>query len=268
MSRFLEDMALRSRRRLDEAKAELPPEGLEELLASAPKPRALGEFGRSFDVIAEVKPRSPSEGSFETRDPVATARAYQTGGAAMLSVLTEPDAFGGSLDELSRISAAAGVPVMAKDFLVDPYQVGQARLAGADGVLLIVRMLESRVVAAMLETASRLGMFCLVEAFDVDDMTRIGDFDLPGAEVLVGVNCRDLVTLEVRSERHRELASTLPEGMVTVAESGIESAADVERVTAAGYGSVLVGSALMRSAEPDVLVRSLIDAGRTSRVGS
>jgi indole-3-glycerol phosphate synthase len=267
MSRFLEDMALGSHRRLDEAKTALPPEGLEERLASGPKPRTLSGFGRSFDVIAELKPRSPSEGSFEIRDPVATARAYEAGGAAMLSVLTEPDAFGGSLDELTLISAAAAVPVMAKDFLVDPYQVGQARLAGADGVLIIVRMLESRVVAAMLETASRLGMFCLMEAFDVDDMTRISDFDLPGG-VLVGVNCRDLVTLEVRPERHRELASLLPEGVATVAESGIESETDVERVTAAGYGSVLVGSALMRSAEPDVLVRSLIDAGRTSRVGS
>lgn len=268
MSRFLEDMSARSWRRLEEAKGAVPSEALGETLESAPAPRPLGAFGRSFDVIAELKPRSPSEGSFESRDPVSTARAYEAGGAALLSVLTEPHAFGGSLDDLRAISAAAGVPVMAKDFLVDPYQVGQARAAGADGVLIIVRMLDDRTMAAMIETASSLGMFCLVEAFDADDLTRINDFDLPGSGVLVGVNCRDLVTLEVRPERHRELAPMLPEGIATVAESGIETVGDAERVAAAGYGSVLVGSALMRSDEPEGFVRSLRGAGRSSRVGS
>ncbi len=268
MSRFLEDMAVLSRRRLEEAKSALSSEALGEILESAPAPKALGGFGQSFDVIAELKPRSPAEGRFESRDPVAMARAYEAGGAAMLSVLTEPHAFGGSLDDLSLISAVSGVPVMAKDFLVDPYQVGQARAAGADGALIIVRMLEDETMAAMIETASSLGMFCLVEAFDADDLGRINDFDLPDSGVLVGVNCRDLITLEVRPERHRELARMLPEGIVTVAESGIESARDAERVAAAGYGSVLVGSALMRSDEPDGLVRSLRGAGRASRVGS
>lgn len=265
MSQFLEEMGARSRLRLEEAKHVLPAVALEEILEMAPAPRSLNGFGEPFDVIAEVKPRSPSEGLFPSRDPVATASAYRDGGAGMLSVLTEPSEFGGSLDQLSLIGAGSSIPVMAKDFLIDPYQVGQARIAGADGVLLIMRMLDDEAIVGMIETAAGMGMFCLVEAFDGADLERIGGLPLPESGILIGVNCRDLATLEVRPERHLELASHLPDGSIAVAESGIETPDDVERVAGAGYRSVLVGSALMRAEEPGDVVRSLLGAGRATR---
>jgi indole-3-glycerol phosphate synthase len=267
MSRFLEEMASRSIARLEDARGRVPAAALEESLGSASSPRPLGRFGLDFDVIAEVKPRSPSEGRFPRRDPVATASAYESGGAAMLSVLTEPSEFGGSLTALSRVSASSGIPVMAKDFLVDIYQVLQARVAGADGVLVIVRMLDDETMASILATAARLGMFCLLEAFDAADLSRIGELGATRPRVLAGVNCRDLVTLEVKPGRHLELAGLLPEGLVAVAESGIETGDDVERAAAAGYVAVLVGSALMRSDDPGALLGSLRAAGRASRVG-
>jgi len=262
LSAFLATMAERSRQRADEAARQRPLQALRDSVLSGPSPRPLRDFGATFDVIAEIKPRSPSEGSFPDRDPVVAAAGYQRGGAAMLSVLTEPTSFGGSLDNLRRVAAAVEIPVMAKDFLVDIYQVFEARQAGADGVLVIARILTDQTLAAMIDTASELGMFALAEAFDGDDLRRLSHALVGFDNVLVGVNCRDLGTLDIVPNRHEELAGQLPDGTVAVAESAIRAPDDVERVAGLGYRGVLVGSVLMRSDDPSRLVRTMVEAGR------
>jgi len=262
VSAFLDTMTERSRQRLEDAARVRPVAEVQLSALSTPPPRALGGFGRSFDLIAEIKPRSPSEGRFPERDPVATAIGYQTGLAAVLSVLTEPSSFGGSLDDLRSISASVDIPVMAKDFLVDPYQVYEAREAGADGVLLIARILSDEALVRMIAVAAQLGMFTLLEAFDADDLERMSSLARPGAATLIGVNCRDLDTLEIVPERHRDLAGHLPAGQVAVAESAMSGPGDVERVAGLGYHAALVGSALMRSEAPQELARSMVESGR------
>ncbi|HEX5695119.1 MAG TPA: indole-3-glycerol-phosphate synthase [Acidimicrobiia bacterium] len=262
MSDFLRAMADKSRMRADEA-ARLRPSGMiQELALAAPGPRPLGAFGAGFDLIAEIKPSSPSEGRFPERDPIVTAAGYRKGGAGMLSVLTEPSSFGGSLEVLRRVSVSTDLPVMAKDFLVDSYQVYEAREAGADGVLVIARILSDEMLQAMIEVVRELGIFALLEAFDEDDLIRLHQAAEGYTEVLIGVNCRDLDTLEIVPGRHQELAGLLPEGTVNVAESAMRSEEDIERVAALGYTAALVGSALMRSENATDLVRSMVAAGR------
>lgn len=261
MSRFLETMAQRSRDRVEGAARGLPVDELRGTALSAPGPRPLGGFGATFDLIAEVKPRSPSEGVFPECLP-GTAEGYERGGAAMISVLTEPSEFGGSLELLRTVSAMVAVPVMAKDFIVDPYQVYQARQSGADGILVIARILDDDAAAGILDSAAELGMFALLEAFDGVDLARLPALAAGRPDVLVGVNCRDLETLDIVPERHEELAGQLPPGPVAVAESAIGGPGDVERVASLGYGAALVGSALMRSGDATGLVRSMVDAGR------
>jgi len=265
LSAFLRSMAELSRRRVDAAARIRPFSDLEREVMSLSPVRSLGSFGEQFDLIAEIKPRSPSEGSFPVRDPVATAHGYVAGGAAVLSVLTEPSEFGGSLLDLERVSGAVDIPVMAKDFLVDRYQVCQARLAGADGVLVVVRILDDPTMVSLLDAAGGLGMFTLLEAFDLEDIRRITGIAAGVPNVLIGVNCRDLDSLSIVPNRHEELAGELPQGMVAVAESSIGGAADAERVARLGYRAALVGSALMRDDDAPALVGSLLSAAR--RIG-
>jgi len=157
---------------------------------------------------------------------------------------------------------------MRKDFLVDPYQVLEARAAGAGGVLLILRMLSPGTLAALIECARTHGLFVLLEAFDAHDLERMCELvtaDAGRSTLLAGLNCRDLTTLGVVPERLLELAPLLPHGVPHVAESGVTKAADARRLAAAGYGLILVGSALMRDADPAPLARELLDAGRDAR---
>jgi indole-3-glycerol phosphate synthase len=263
VSRFLDTMASRSRARADAARRSRSLQDLRRsvLSRSGRLPRPLVGFGASFDLIAEVKPRSPSEGAFPERDPASTAVGYARGGAAVISVLTEPSEFGGSLRMLSMVSEAVTVPVMAKDFLVDNYQVYEAREAGADGILVMARILTDEAMAEVLDAVAETGMFSLVEAFDRDDLERVSTLAAK-RDFLIGVNCRDLETLEIVPGRHAELAAHLPPARVAVAESAIADAADVERVASLGYGAALVGSTLMRSADATGLVREMVDAGR------
>jgi indole-3-glycerol phosphate synthase len=186
-------------------------------------------------------------------------------------VLTEPARFDGSLTHLTEAARALAphqVPAMRKDFLVDPYQVLEARAAGAGGVLLILRMLSPETLGALIECARSHELFVLLEAFDAHDLERMREViaaDAGRSALLAGVNCRDLATLEVVPERLLELAPLLPVGVPHVAESGVESAADARRLAAAGYGLILVGSALMRDQDPAALARALLEAGRTVR---
>lgn len=251
---------------------------------SAERATALGEIAAAeldravvplqldaFDIIAEIKDRSPAEGGLATanEDRADRARSYASGGAAAISVLTEPSKFDGSLEHLAEVVAAVpGTPVMRKDFLVDTVQILEARRAGASGVLLIATMLADAELRAMLDCAAEFGMFVLLESFDRDDLERSARLldnsaDQQRAEsgqLLFGVNARDLRTLHVDPARLAKLAPALPAGRC-VAESGLHEASDAAAVAELGYELALVGTALMRSNDPGALVAGMRVAG-------
>jgi len=224
-----------------------------------------------FDVIAEIKDRSPAEGKLAKSDSDRAARAqsYAAGGAAAISVLTEPSQFAGSLEHLEEVVAAVpGTPVMRKDFLVDPIQILEARGAGASGVLLITTMLADDELRKMLDCAAEHDMFVLLESFDADDLARANRLldnvenqeRAERGQLLVGVNTRNLRTLHVDPDRLRDLAPALPAARC-VAESGLRDADDAAAVAALGYRLALVGTALMRSDDPAALVAAMQSAG-------
>jgi indole-3-glycerol phosphate synthase len=230
-------------------------------------PLQLGDF----EVIAEIKGRSPAEGALAGDDLDRTERAqqYAQGGAAAISVLTEPSRFDGALEHLEEVVVAVpDTPVMRKDFLVEPVQVLEARRAGASGVLLITAMLSDTKLRAMLDAAFEHGMFVLLEAFDENDLARSNALlEIPveqdraaAGQLLVGVNTRNLRTLDVDGARLERLASLLPAARC-VAESGLTTAADAAAVAGWGYSLALVGSALMRSEDPGGLVSAMRAAG-------
>ncbi|GBC87541.1 Indole-3-glycerol phosphate synthase [bacterium HR12] len=205
-------------------------------------------------VIAEVKRSSPSAGPLaEDADAAALARRYEEAGAAAVSVLTEPRHFGGSLADLRAVHLAVSVPVLRKDFLVHPDQVLEARVGGADAVLLIVAALSRSELEAMLATARDLGLDALVE---VHTEAELETALRAGAEV-IGVNARDLETLEVDPEGALEILAQVPSDRVAVAESGISTRAQVEAALAAGARAVLVGEALVRAPDPGAVLREL-----------
>lgn len=224
-----------------------------------------------FDVIAEIKDRSPAEGELATAESnrVLQAQRYSTGGAAAISVLTEPSRFAGDLIHLEEVAAAVpGTPVMRKDFLVEPVQVREARKAGASGVLLIAAMLSDAKLREMLDVAWQHGMFVLLESFDEDDLARASNLldnkdDGERAEtgqLLIGVNTRNLRTLAVDRQRLQKLAPLLPSARC-VAESGLRDADDASRVASWGYRMALVGTALMRSDDPAALIAAMRKSG-------
>ena len=263
---LLHEMAETSRVRCEAIEPSRAAVRVAALARPAPPRLSLG----AFDLIAECKLRAPSAGRLAMpTDPAGEAarRAllYAEAGAAAVSVLTEPERFSGDLSHLEAAAAVCPVPVMRKDFLVDPIQVYEARLHGAGGVLLIVRMLEDEALGACLEAAAECGLFVLLEAFDERDLHRAGPFVAAwtGSEpLLVGVNSRDLVTLAVDAGRLERLASHLPAGAPGVAESGIDAAIEVGPLVRAGYRLALVGSALMRADDPADMVRAMLEEGR------
>ena len=296
-------MAHGSRERVREARKREPEGALLRRALETPRPPPLRL--REFDVIAELKYRSPAAGRLARAsfDGDRQVRAYAAAGAAAVSILTEPDEFRGSLDDLRRAAALLveyAVPAMRKDFLADPYQVFEARAAGAGGVLVIVTMLDDTEVADLLAAARECGLFVLLEGFDEYDLDRIGGLvtaggsvqpggspplggsTLPGDSVtpgssappggssppdrtappiLCGVNCRDLRDLEVSFARFRQLAPYLPPHLPAVAESGITGVGDIAAVARLGFRAALVGSALMRSADAAGEVTAMIGAG-------
>lgn len=193
-------------------------------------------------IIAEVKRASPSRGALaEIPDPAALARLYETGGASAISVLTEQHKFGGSLEDLAAVRAAVSVPVLRKDFIGDPYQVFEARAAGADMVLLIVAALDDATLSELYRLITDLGMCALVETHDATEVSRAIDL---GANV-IGVNARDLSTFELDQGLFGRLADQIPAGVIRVAESAVKSSEDVARYRADGADVVLVGEALV-----------------------
>jgi indole-3-glycerol phosphate synthase len=264
-------MSRSSHQRLREARERVPEAALRAAILSSAPPPKLRLAATGFDVIAELKLRSPSLGdlSAKTLDPVTRLEAYAEGGAAACSILTEPTRFDGELEHL-RLAADTllqyAVPVMRKDFLVDPYQVLEARAYGASGVLLIVRLAPRAQLVAMLDCAAEQGLFVLLEAFDADDLKVAGELarERRGREeqVLMGLNCRDLDTLQIDVGRFAALRAQMPAEWPCVAESGVASAEDVARVAALGYRVALVGTALMQRADPKHAVHELLVAGR------
>ncbi len=209
---------------------------------------------RESSVVAEVKRRSPSKGDLAPiPDPTTLAGSYAAGGAAMISVLTEERRFGGSLADLRAVRAAVDAPLLRKDFVVTDYQVLEARAAGADAVLLIVAALDDDTLRRLHEGARDLGMVVLVEVHDEAEAERAVALD---AE-LIGVNARNLKTLDVDPEAFARLAPHLPDDRVLVAESGIAGPADVEVYAALGARAVLVGEALVRGGDPEAAVRAM-----------
>jgi indole-3-glycerol phosphate synthase len=272
MSRFLDDMARSSTERVAHALRQESAADLEQRARASLPAAPLRWSGAGFDVIAELKLRSPAAGRLgdETQDWLGRVAAYAHGGAAAVSVLTEPSRFDGSLDHLRQaagVLAPLGVPAMRKDFLVDPYQVLEARAAGAGGVLVILRMLSREQAAQLLDVAAEHGMFVLLEAFDAADLESaralIAARTGPAHSILIGVNCRDLQSLDVVPERFAALAPHLPDGWPAVAESGVASADDARRMMQLGYRLALIGSALMSTDDPSTLLREIFEATRT-----
>jgi indole-3-glycerol phosphate synthase len=209
------------------------------------------------NVIAECKRRSPSRGVLRAEyDPVAIARGYVDAGAAAISVLTEPTFFDGSIEHLAAIRAAVDAPLLRKDFIVSEYQLLEAKAAGADAVLLIVAALRSSELASLLSSATTLGLDALVEAHDGDEVT----IALTAGARIVGVNNRNLRTLDVDIEASERLIGQIPEDVVAVSESGLRSAEDLVRLQALGYRAFLIGERFMVEADPGAALRDLLGA--------
>lgn len=237
---------------------------LEALAREAPSAPRFGSAlkGPQVGVIAEVKRRSPSKGWINPDiSAPRQAVAYEAGGAAAVSVLTEPEHFGGSIDDLVAVRKATTLPVLRKDFHVAPVQLVEAKAFGASAALLIVRALSPDQLARMADTALALDLECLVEVRDTEELERA----LSIAATVIGVNSRNLETLAIDSAAAEGLIRQIPGSAVAVAESGVAMKADVERVAAAGADAVLVGSAISAAADPSEAVRQLAGVRRSGR---
>jgi indole-3-glycerol phosphate synthase len=272
MSGFLDEMARSSAQRVAQAAQREPLGALERRARDTPAGPPLRLSPAGFDVIAELKLRSPAAGKLGDagHDWLARVAAYARGGAAAVSVLTEPSRFDGSLTHLEQAASVLkpfGIPAMRKDFIVDPYQVLEARASGAGGVLVILRMLPRERIGELLEVAARHDLFVLLEAFDAADLELARELldarrslkDM----LLVGVNCRDLQSLEVAQNRFEEMAARLPDGWPAIAESGVATGEDARRMRRLGYRLALIGTALMNRDDPAALLKEIFDETRT-----
>jgi indole-3-glycerol phosphate synthase len=258
MATILERIVASKREELEESRRRAPMQELERRLGDAPPVRdfrAALEKPPGIQLIAEVKRASPSAGEIRTDvDVLAVAAAYEGHGAACISVLTDGPYFHGSLEDLRRIRPAVGLPLLRKDFVLDEYQVMEARAAGADAVLLIAEILDDLALTGLIESVRRLGMEALVEFFAAENLPRV----LRAGANLIGINNRNLHTFQTSLEQTIALAREVPRQCLVVSESGIRTRADVERLEAAGAKAILVGETLMRSADAGAKVRELI----------
>ena len=232
--------------------------------ADAPRDFAGALVRDEVNVIAEIKKASPSAGVLRREfDPVSLARAFEQSGAAALSVLTEEENFQGALAHLRDARAAVSLPVLRKDFIVDPWQVWEARAANADSFLLIAAALDDAALAGLLNLGRELGMEALVEVHTAEELERV----LAAGARILGVNNRNLHTLEVRVETSLELAGMIPEDRVAVSESGLRSAEDLRKLSAAGFDAFLIGESLMREPDPGAALERLIATAVPERSG-
>jgi indole-3-glycerol phosphate synthase len=257
----LDDILAGVREDLVERQASTSLAELQALADRRPSPRpaeAVLRDGETVKVVAEVKRSSPSKGALAAiADPAGLAADYESGGASVISVLTERRRFGGSLADLAAVRAAVDIPVLRKDFVVSSYQVWEARAHGADAVLLIVAALEQQALVSLVERVHSLGMTPLVEVHDPDEVARAVD---AGARV-IGINCRDLRTLEVDRAVFARVAPLVPAGILKIAESGVRGPHDVLDFARAGADAVLVGESLVTGRDPRAAVADLVAAG-------
>lgn len=257
MSTILDRILETKRREIAIAKAAVPEAELERRIAALPPVRdfgaALRHSGR-IAIIAEVKKASPSAGVIRPDfDPVAIARIYAAHGATAISVLTDREYFQGHLDDLTAIKNAVSLPVLRKDFIIDRYQLLEARAAGADAALLIAECLPGERLATLQQQAVALGLQTLVELHDAEQLPRV----LACGATIIGINNRDLRTFVTRLDHTRELLPHIPTGRLVVSESGIRTHADLVALQAAGVQAVLVGESLMRAADIGAALDSL-----------
>ncbi len=256
---ILEEIARQRRADVERTRAEMPEEALRESALFAAKRRgfraALERPGRR--IVAEIKRASPSRGWIRAEcDPVEIARAYAAAGAAAISVLTEERFFRGSSETLRRVRSAVEVPLLRKDFVVDPYQLVEARALGADAVLLILTLLDDGEFEQLLHSAEGLELDVLAEVHDEVELRRA----VRAGARLIGINNRDLRTFETSLEVTERLARRAPEDALLVAESGIETPADLARLERCGVHVFLIGEALMRAEQPGQRLREFLEA--------
>ncbi|MSR00366.1 MAG: indole-3-glycerol-phosphate synthase [Gammaproteobacteria bacterium] len=275
-SDFLFTMARSSRARSAASQQQCGSVELRALIKELPSPPRLQRSNLGFDLIAEIKLRSPATGQLSAlvdENLADRARVYAEAGAAAVSVLTEPSRFDGTIEHLILTASALAplqVPVMRKDFLVDAYQVLEARAAGAGGVLVILRMLERNVISEMIDTALGENLFILLEAFDENDLILAKELlearRSCAQNLLLGINCRDLISLQVIPNHLEKMAKYLPQylpaGIASVAESGVTCAEDAARMASAGYDLALVGGALMSDVQPASLAAAMLTEAR------
>ena len=253
---FLNDIVASTQRRIDEAKQKVTEDELEQRIAARPAARDFAAALQADDVtvIAEIKRATPAKGPLALElDAGRTAAAYAEGGAAAVSVLTEPDFFKGSLEDLERVAAGV-LPVLRKDFTLDPFQLLEARAAGADSALLIVRILDDPALVSLVKLSRSLGMDPLVEVHTEAELERA----LAAGAGVIGVNHRDLETFDVDPERTLKLAPQVPPEVVLVALSGVSTREEVVELAAAGARSVLVGESLVTAEDPALKLRELL----------
>ncbi|HEY8496780.1 MAG TPA: indole-3-glycerol phosphate synthase TrpC [Limnochordales bacterium] len=264
---ILERILAEKREEVARRRQELPLHALAAAAKSQPPARGFRQALAARDtvgVIAEVKRRSPSKGPLrEDLDPSTLAQAYQHGGAACVSVLTDEPFFGGSRADLQAAREAVSLPVLRKDFIIDPYQVYEARAWGADAVLLIVAAVSAQQLGELLALTEELGMDALVEVHTAAELEAA----LAAGARLVGINNRDLRSFVTTLDVSLTLAGRIPPGVVLVSESGIQTRADVERLAAAGADAILVGETCVKSPDPSGAVASLAGVPRRGRAG-
>ena len=240
---------------LEQRRARVDLEQMKERAAAAAPARSFTP--EQFGLICEVKRSSPSKGALaDIADPAELAAAYEAGGAAAISVLTEERRFGGSLEDFAAVRARVDVPLLRKDFMVDMYQVYEARTWGADCILLIVSALEDQQLADLSGLAMQLGLDVLVEVHDIDELERAVQVPVP----LVGINNRNLRTFEVSLQTTLDMRAAVPRDRVLVTESGIVTASDVQLMRSNGVNAFLVGETFMRAPEPGEALRQLFFA--------
>ncbi len=263
MPTFLEQVVERTRADVDLRASEIPIEALEELIEAPGRSRPFSEalVGEGISLIAEMKRASPSKGPIRPDATVTDiVQAYERAGASACSVLTEPAWFGGSLDDLVEARAAVALPLLRKDFIVTRYQILEAKVAGADAVLLIVAALSPERLVELQQIAAGVGLDCLVEVHDDEEM----DVAIEAGAEIIGVNNRNLHSLEVDPETALRLLPDAPAGTIVVVESGIRSREDVQRLEDAGVDAILVGETLMRSDDTEEAVRMLLGSARSA----
>lgn len=261
---MIEQLISVARRRVEERRSQIPQGDLESRLSARGEDRPFSEalVRPGLSLIAEFKRRSPSAGEISVGAVVDDqVRAYERGGAAALSVLTEEHHFGGSLEDLREARAACDLPILRKDFIVDPYQLYEAAVNGADAVLLIVAALSDRDLRALYEEARSIDLDCLVEVHDGEELERALE---AGAEV-IGINNRNLDDMSVDIATTYELMPNVPAGKTVVAESGISGRAELEELDRVGVDAVLIGGALMAAPDPEAKVRELTGTDESTR---